>query len=139
MSVSDEEAHQCIKNRLHIQEHQVSISFNKEVEDSPTECGGPATYALHEKLNEHLCTLDQETNQVLLVAGQHIKSLQITENNTILLEFMSSESMEHFRKYCNDNSLLSHICSMAKIKPHSYHLVIKFVLFNGSFSLENQD
>ena len=128
-----------IENRLHIQERQVSISFDKEAEDSPTERGGPATYALCEKLNEHLCALDQETNQVSLVVDQHIKSLQITENNTILLEFVSSKSTEHFKQYCNDNTLLSCICSTAKIWPHLYCLVIKFVLCNGSFSPENQD
>ena len=85
--------------------------------------------------------LDQETNQVSLAAGQHIKALQFTENDAILLEFESTSSANRFRSYCKDsnNNLLPCICSSAKIQPHLYQLVAKFILCDGSFSLECQD
>ena len=63
----------CIENRLQIQEHQVYITFDNNVADSPKEHSGTAAFALCGKINEWIRSLDQEAHQVMSTAGQPIK------------------------------------------------------------------
>ena len=53
-----------IKNKLRIQDHQIFITYDQAMSNSPKECGQEVAYALCGKLNEWMCVLDQEEHQV---------------------------------------------------------------------------
>ena len=78
-------------------------------------------------------------NQILSVTKQPIKVLHFTKWSAILIELESSTTTQHFKTYCKDNNLLACICPSAKILPHTYQLVMKIILCDGTFAPEDED
>ena len=113
-----------IENRLHIQEHQVYITFNNNTVDLPEECSGTEAFTLWGKINEWIRVLDQEMYQVMSPAGQPIKVLQFTEQGAMLLKFKSKDYTDCFNTYCRDKNLLKQIWNTAKIQQCTYQVVM---------------
>ena len=129
----------CIYNRLHIQERQIYILFNNKASNSPMDQGGPAAYTLQGKANKWLCALDQETSQMSSPTIQLMRALHFTEHSAILLKLDLKETTLRFLDYCTNNNLLSHFWSTAKVLPHTYCVIMKFVPCDGTFESNNKD
>ena len=128
----------CIENKLCIQDRQLYITFNQSTEDSPKDLGSAAAYKLCSKMNEWMCSLDQEINQVLHTASHLIKTLHFESWSTTLIECNSNTLPDHLKVYLKDKNLLTHICSTVKIQPHTYQLVMRFIPCDGVFSPHNE-
>lgn len=118
----------------HIQDQQIYVTYEVNAEDSPTNRGGIAAYALCGKLNEMMCSLNQETNQITNTSSHLIKSIQFMERRALLIECESNIMANWLKIYCAEKGLLTHLYSTAKLQLHTYHLVLKFVPCDGTFN-----
>ena len=128
-----------IVNKLQVQERQLYVTSDANAWDLPASRGGAIAYTLCGMLNEQMCSLDQEYNQVTNTSSHLIKSIQLTEHNTVLIQCNSSTTVLCLESYCSEKTILTHICSTAVLQPHTYCLVLKFIPFNGAFSPEDTE
>ena len=122
-------------NRLLISAKQAYVSYEANDPKVPKDRGGPAAFQLRMKLNNRMKEIDTITKQVTEMSGFAIRALQFTERSAILLEFDSVESVKRFKTHCAENSLLTNqICPSAKLQPHSFRVIMKFVPCTGEFT-----
>ena len=128
-----------IENKLWIQEHQIFVTYDLTAANSPKDYGREAAHALGGKLNEWMQALDQEGHQVLNTNSCLIKLLLFTNQSAILMECDTGTMAVWLKSYINEKNLLAQICASAKLQPHSFRLILKFVPCDRSFSPDDED
>ncbi|KAG5334801.1 hypothetical protein C0989_003063, partial [Termitomyces sp. Mn162] len=118
---------------------------------SPTDMSATGNSALHDKLNSHLGDIDQANVAVRTVEeGEepehgapktHAVGLSYRDRGAYVLEFISADATNRFRKYSADETwdiVTATFGRTASVKPKTYNIIARFVPCHGRFNPQDQ-